>query len=244
VQLGLNGDDGLLGVNGDGDAAVNVGLLDGDAADPEVSLSLGGGNAGNVLGRGVEVDLFGSDVDDTETGSVAPGTGGTPGAGGSGTGSPGSGSGDVANNGDEDAGDNGAGGPAVVSPAPGGAGVTPRPIRPGASGRLASVTTTGSTACFSPDQTQIDHLLGRNTYSAEVTARLSEADNFRLVPINLCADAKARLDAALAVDANIGALHQAIAADAEISAALEPSYAADDVLAADQLGEDLTVYVY
>ncbi|HEY0854586.1 MAG TPA: hypothetical protein VGD86_07140, partial [Devosia sp.] len=136
-------------------------------------------------------------------------------------------------------------GPGTMTPAPGGNGtIRPQPVRPAASGRVASVTTTGATGCFSPDQGQIAHLLGRNTYSAEVTAKFEEADTFKLVPINLCADAEARIDAALATDANISALHSAIAADAEISAALRPGYTPDDVLAADQSGEDLTVYVY
>ena len=86
--------------------------------------------------------------------------------------------------------------------------------------------------------------MSRSSYSAEWTAELAEVESVRLVPINLCESAEAQLEAALAADGNIGTLRSAIAADAEISAALAPSYQPSDVLAADASGEDLTVYVY
>jgi hypothetical protein len=255
AQLGLGDDalgtdDGLLGVNGEGDEAVNVNLY-GRSAPAGSSERLAtidlGDDAGGLAGApAATIDLFGpggGDTDDTATGSVTPGTGGTSGGGSTGGGAPT----DVANN--DDGSDDGTGtaAPGAVTPAPGAGSATsvrPQPIRANA-GRVASVTTTGSTTtCFSPDQGQIAHLLARNTYSAEVKAELQAAEKIQLVPINLCADARAQLDAALAADPNIGALQTTIAADAEISAALEPAYQPDDVLAADPSGEDLTVYVY
>lgn len=273
VELGLDGDGGLLGIgggpgatvsvggedvlgiNGDGNADVNVGLLNGNPADPEVSIGLGSGDGTGLVGgadTSVTVDLFGpADTDDTTTGSVTPTPGG-PTTGGPTTSDPGSsGPGDTADTGDDDGttgpgttspgtGGPGTGSGPIVKPAPGAGGVSP--VRP-AAGRVASLTT-GATTCFSPDEGQIAHLLARNSYSAEVKAELQAAEKIQLVPINLCADARAQLDAALAADPNIGALQTTIAADAEISAALEPAYQPDDVLAADPSGEDLTVYVY
>jgi hypothetical protein len=113
----------------------------------------------------------------------------------------------------------------------------------GGSVRVATATT-GSTRCFSPDQGQIAHLLARNDNGMKIAATIDQAEDVKIVPINLCEDARAKLDAALAGDADLGVLQSAIAADAEVSAALEPNYQPEDVMAADQSGEDLTVYVY
>lgn len=220
------GERSLLEVNGDGDASVSIDLFgagDADASSALAAVELGAGDDALVGDPAVLVDLFGSgtgeDVDDTATGST-----GSPGAGGSN-------------------GTDGTDGTGVSPTAPGTGIVQPAPLRPGSTVRVATAPT-GSVDCFSPDQGQIAYLLARKAYSAEVTAQWDGAEQVRLVPINLCEDARARLDAALAADANIGILHSAVAADAKLSAALDPNYQPDDVLAVDQSGEDLTVYVY
>ena len=77
-----------------------------------------------------------------------------------------------------------------------------------------------------------------------MTASWRSAADVSIVPINLCPDARARLAAVLDADANIGYMQAAVAADARLSASLDPSYDPEDVLAVDQAGQKLTVYVY
>lgn len=223
VELGITGDgDGLVDLDTDGQNGIIVDLFGEGSAVADVELPLG--SDGPLGGTSAVIDLFGPDVDGTATGGIPP-VAGNPG-GGAGTGS----------DGDGGAGD--------LTTGSGGSAISPGLQHRAPKARVASTAAAGKSGCFSPDQQQIAHLLARHSYTADVTARFEAAEKVRLVPINLCADAKARLDAALAGDANIGALHQAIATDAQISAALEPRYQPDDVLAADQSGEDLTVYVY
>jgi hypothetical protein len=64
------------------------------------------------------------------------------------------------------------------------------------------------------------------------------------VPVKLCPEARARLEAALAANANIGVMQAAVATTPIITAELAPEYQADDVLAVDQSDQQLTVYVY
>jgi hypothetical protein len=124
------------------------------------------------------------------------------------------------------------------------------PTRPGtgsAATRVAAAGGAGAAAsanCFSPNEEQIAYLLARGEYNATVTAQWDAADEVSLVPINLCPDARAQLDAALDANANIDAMQAAVAANAEITAELSPSYSTDNVLAVDQSGDELTVYVY
>jgi len=270
VDLGVNGGakDGssailsggrLVDLGEDGDADVNLDLFGqpggagqtyaakvnlGDGGQDDVILDLFGGDGGSdattaqvIFGGSraagsatdlagddaVMLDLFGTGgTDSVQTASIAPR---------SSTGA--------------DA-DNGGDGTEVFAPAaPGGTQPMPRPLPAGAGGLAkAGIATTGTVKCFSPDATQIDNLLGRTDYSVALTTSWKDADNVKLVPINLCAGARADLDAALAADANIGFLHSAVAGDAEITAALDPGYTPDDVLAVDQSGDELTVYVY
>lgn len=100
------------------------------------------------------------------------------------------------------------------------------------------------TSCFTPDQAQIAHLLGRTTYSGSVTASWQDATRINIVPVNLCPAARTKIAAALDADANIGVLHAAVAGNARIKASLRPNYNPDDVLAVDETGNRLTVYVY
>ena len=118
-------------------------------------------------------------------------------------------------------------------------------VVPGTRTRVAA--TAGApvrTSCFTPDDGQIAHLLGRVTYDGSVTAAWRNATDVSVVPVNLCPDARGRLEAALDADANIGILQAAVASDARISASLRPAYEPDDVLSVDKAGNRLVVYVY
>jgi len=243
VELGLDGSNGSLVDNAGGSYGTGeVVDIDGDGGAPVNARLLrsapGSGSAGTA-----SLDLFGAEpaddgggadnVDETTTGSVTAADDGTTDGTDDGT--------------DTDETAMAAAQPAGA-PAPGAA--TARPAAGGAVGGAAStrVASTGSGggagACFSPDQAQIAHLLARNSYTAEITAELRTAEKIRLVPINLCEDARARIEAALAADPNIGTLQATVASDAEMSAALEPGYEPGDVLAADPAGEEATMYVY
>lgn len=240
VDLGGGSGDGvsvsLFGSSGDGDDAVKADLL---GADETAYVNLfgtggtGGGGSEDVVSSGPLGErtfaIFGpsedraSDggVDNTQTGSVASGSAGT----GAGAGAGGNGQ----------IGDDG-----IVAPTPMPARIVPRPAT-----RVATnANVRAGSACFSPDAQQIAHLRSRVTYSGELAASWKSAASINIVPINLCPEAKQRLAAAIDADANIDYLQSAVAADARLNASLDPSYDPEDVLAVDQAGEDLTVYVY
>ena len=212
------------GVGGTGDATVVVDLFgDGDGG------GIGGiGGIGGVGGTGdtaIIVDLFGDGDDGTGGGGGGGGDGGTD----DGT--------DVV-----DIGEGGMPGPS------GGAGVDPTDT--GSVGRVGTTRVASAdaararTSCFTPTDEQMAHLIARNSYSASVVASWQSATAVSLVPVKLCPDARARLAAALAANAQIGAMRAAVATTPLITAELAPDYQPDDVLAVDMTGDDLTVFVY
>jgi hypothetical protein len=229
----------LVDINGENDAAANVDLFRPSAKPSEGavtsrSLSLtfvetdqfaGAGtsgeeqtSSGSLSGEGAGAAPEDGNVDNTETVSVAP----------------------AGKSSDAD-GEDGSSGAVQSTDIQ----TVPRllPAGPAASGRVAAVGS-GAVGCFSPNQAQIEHLLGRKQYSVDVATEWRSAEEVRVVPINLCPGARTRLEAALEADANLNTLHAAVAANDQITAAIEPNYAPDDVLAVDQSGEDLSVYVY
>ena len=181
------------------------------------SANLFGGGAGNG-GNDAALNLFGAPGGSNGNGTDPTQTGSTNGSGG--------------NSGEDLFG-------------PGGNGVQPVPpaINGASRVRVATIGPVGGN-CFSPDPGQIDNLLARTNYSMSQTSNWKSADNVNVVPINLCPDARTKVSEALEANANIEFLHSAVAGDAKISGALNPNYDPDDVLAVDQSGEDLTVYVY
>jgi hypothetical protein len=218
---GGEGDDATVTLFGNGDddgATATADLLGGDS---------GVGGVGGVGDTDVTLDLFGP-------GTGGDGSGGTGGTGGGGGNDP-TETGSIPDDG-TGGGGTGAGG--------GGAGTGKAALPPTrvASTAAANVGTGGN--CFSPDNGQIAHLIARGNYDASVTAKWQGAANISLVPVTLCPDARSRLEAAINADANLGQMQAAVAMNSAISSEIAPQYQADDVLAVDQSGQELTVYVY
>lgn len=98
----------------------------------------------------------------------------------------------------------------------------------------------GRQDCFSPDAQQIAHLLQRSGGRLN----LAGADTVRVVPVTLCPAARADVAAALASNGRVSTLRADIAANAQLVAALSPSYDPTDVLATAKSGSTLTLYVF
>lgn len=254
ADVDVGGDDGdLLDLDDDGtDAAVD---LFGPGENLETRLALGTGSDDDD----VVLSLFGpAGSGDTASAAILPGG---VGAGGGLIGGNGGSGADVALDlfgpGDDDAGGAAGGGngadPIQTGSTNGagdgteifgnGAAPAPRPVARNV--RVAAAGNPDARAgCFTPDEAQIAHLLGRNSYDGSVTASWSAANEVSIVPVNVCPDAKARLAAAIEADANMDVLRTAVASNAALRARLAPDFDADDVLAVDSNGEALTVYVY
>lgn len=232
VNVDLFGDaDRTLGIDADT-------TDDGIVADVDL---LGGGATGGGLLDGVDVnlDLFGPDAGSGGgTGNGSGNTGGGTQTGGTGGGT-GTGGGGTA----PDPTHTGSTGGGTAGPGTGtgtGAAVPP-PVR--IASTAAAATTSGS--CFSPNAAQVDHLLSRSSYDATVAAQWKAADKVQVVEVNLCADARSTLNAAIVADPNLQFLQAAVAADAQISGRIAPEHQPSDVLAVDVSADsDLTVYVY
>jgi hypothetical protein len=218
---GADGDDVILtlfGPSGDGDVA-NVNIL------PT------GPGAGGIDPSDVIFDIFGPEpaspmppADPTETGSIPDGSGG--------------------GGGDDDDGNTVGDGPGGRSTEIAGTRNNETSVaRPG--GNAVRVASTGKVKadCFIPDDTQIAHLVNRNSYDASVTASWQQTAKVSLVPINICPEAKAKVATALQAKADIGAMMAAVSANAKIKGALG-GRGPGNVLAIDQSGDTLTVYVY
>ena len=206
------------GVGGTGDATVVVDLFgDGDGDGGGIG---GVGGIGGTGDTAIIIDLFGDGDGDDGGAGGGGGTGGGAGNGGGGGGLPGPG---------------------------GGSGVDPTDtgsVGVGTRVAAADANVRARTACFTPTDEQIAHLVARNSYSADVAASWQSATAVGLVPVQLCPDARAKLAAALAANAKIGVMQSAVATTPLIMAELAPEYQADDVLAVDQSGKQLIVYVY
>lgn len=214
-------DEATVNLGGDTDAVVD--LFGNGSSEDTASIDIGGGGAGGG-DADVTLDLFGPGAGD---GTGGGGTGGAPGVDPTETGSTGGGGDGTGTDGET-----------IFDPGTTGTGA-------GAATRVASTSNVRlNRACFAPDEGQIAHLLSRNSYDAGDAASWQSATSVSLVPIDLCPDARARLEAALAADGNIDFMQEAVAMNVEITTTIAPEYSADDVLAVDQSGEQLTVYVY
>jgi hypothetical protein len=98
----------------------------------------------------------------------------------------------------------------------------------------------GRQDCFAPDAQQIAHLLQRSGGRLN----LAGANTVRVVPVTLCPAARADVAAALAANGRVSTLRSDIAANAQLVAALRPSYDPTDVLATAKSGSTLTLYVF
>lgn len=242
VNLFGPGDDGAtqlaVGTDNDDDVLVTLfgqpGAGDADGSDiARANILPNGLNGGE--GDDVAASLFGGTDATVDLFGPGAGNGGDGGAGGAGAGGGGI---DPTETGSIPGGGNGAG-PGAGNGAGNGSNSAVRVAS--ASNASLRANTDG---CFTPDPSQIAHLIARGTYSADVTARWQSADNVSLIPVKLCADARAQLEAAVTADPNMGAMRAAVAMNTKITSRIGPQYQADDVLAVDQSGSDLTVYVY
>lgn len=233
VDLGGGGDGVSASLFGGADTGAEVTVDPFGGAEETAFISLfgtGGDSGGNAPLSATTLDLFGpsasgptggNGVDNTQTGSVA-GTGAGASTDGAGAGDGGTGDGGVFGNGAQNL-----------------------MLTPSARTRVAANAGAQARAsCFSPDEQQIDNLRGRATYDGAVIASWKTASNISIVPIKLCPDARARLSAEIDADANIQYMQAAVAADARLNSALDPPYDPEDVLAVDQAGDELTIYVY
>jgi hypothetical protein len=95
-------------------------------------------------------------------------------------------------------------------------------------------------ACYSPNSMQIDKLANRHVYTAETFASWRGATTLKIVRINLCDAAGARIEG----NANVAALQNYLASFPAFSARLKAKgFAPDDVIAVDRTGNTLIVYV-
>lgn len=225
VSLGdTSGTVDLFGDDGDSSVDVNLGGTDGDllggvldtgdGTDP--ILDVGDiGDIGDVVDDLLS-DTAGNVLDDlfgpSGPGTIDGGSNGTPGSDGSGA-IPGGGNvpGDGADNGGN----------------------------PGGGVQVAALGDPDD-ACFAPDAAQLEKLSKRHIYNSATLASWRGATSLKIVKIDLCNAAEARLDAT----ANIAALQDYLGANPTFKAHLKSKgYSTDDVIAVDRSGNTLIVYV-
>lgn len=228
------GGNGILGLFGEGDADTNAALsLGGENADAILNLfggedttttadiNLGGTGTGNtnvlldLFGSGsgtAGLPLIGSDSGLDDTSVVLDLFGSTGGSGGGSGPGGGGGSGGGSN----------------------GGGATPPRVQ------VASLDDGSASACFTPDAGQIATLVGRHDYSQLSAAAWSRITDVRVIEVNLCAEAQARL--AALDSANLDVLQNFIRAHGGLAGRLG-GHSAGDVIAVDQSGTTLVVYV-
>lgn len=234
----LGGNGGLLSVNGgeaSNDSVVNVGLgsgggNDGNLLDVNIggsdplataNVSTGGGNGGGgLLDGGLAADL---DVDlgrlgvDADIG-IGIGIGG-------GNGGPGG---------------------------PGGPGNPGGPGAPGGNGGLGGLGGSGYAAlgnggvtCSLSEGRQVLQVAASVAVTQSAISAWKRAANVRIVPVVLCASARAQVARVLGSSGKIRVLQNAVAADVLLSAALNRTrYDAGDVYAVERNGSQITVYVF
>lgn len=227
LSVGVGRDDSLIDVQSGGSGGSDGGLLGGHP-----TLGVGAGEEDQVI-----IDLFGGGENGTADAQVDLGLGG-PGSDIRATLFPDGGS-------DEDVavvidlfgpsagGGGGNGGGDDVDDTPTGS------VDDGSSGG-GLLAGQGRQDCFAPDAQQIAHLLQRSGGPLN----LAGAETVRIVPVTLCPAARADVAAALAANGRVSALRADIAANAQLVAALSPSYAPTDVLATAKSGSTLTLYVF
>lgn len=238
---GTSGDEDVLLDLGNTDVVGDVNLENDDDPTARVDLIGNDGVARSGLLRGTDglVTLGGdnaatislSDSGDDGTGGDGTGTGSD---GGDGTGNGGDGDGDGAGNaGAASAGSNTAGTMA-------------------ASSRTATNTTArtnlranaGATACLDVGANQIGQLVDRHTYDEQTFKAWADARSMKIVEVDICDRAVAQVETALDGSANIARLQAFLASQAKVRAGLQSTgYTTNDVIAADDGGDTLIVYV-
>jgi hypothetical protein len=234
-----NGADNSGGGSADGGLPIGDLLGGGNPVDTALVPSVGTGGLPALDGNGVAIDLGGA----TETSSNGGvGTGTNPGTGGIGAGgSGGSDANGVASNDGADpsvGGSNNGGSMAVVPN--GGAQAAPLPAV-----RIAAVNADADSKCFTPNEAQIDYLLGKHKYDASMSNTWSSTDDVNLVPVRLCPEARVRVEQVVEADKGIQWMQDWAAADSRIDKKLDAAgLDADHILALETKNDNLAVYVY
>lgn len=204
-------------------ATVQIGVpgtgtgADGNTVTATLGAPDGSGGLGNVPSGQATVDLFGND--DTAT------------LGGDGT----DGSVNIGSIGD--AGDGGLGTGDI------GGGAAGTGIAGSSGSQMATIGGGTAGGCTGPSEAQIARFLALHKHGDVGAWR--RASNVQVVPVKTCPAARGRLSAALGANGRVRAMQQAAASDALVSASLSRSHhGARNVIAVDQAGANLTVYVY
>lgn len=211
----------LGGAGNDATADVNLGSVTGGGSNSAIVHLFGDGGEGATSANANVLGLGGGETDALITlfgnGGGSP-NGGQPPAGGNGNGGPGGGN-----------------GPGIFDPDNGNGINLPNT-------RVAAIGNTG--ACFTPNAQQMDYLLSR-TRASIVAASSNQGRNAGLIPIELCPEARAKLEAAAQANPDMRRLHVAVRGNQVISTKLsDAGYAAGNVLAVERNQANLTVYVY
>ncbi|QEE21432.1 hypothetical protein FNA67_15100 [Youhaiella tibetensis] len=99
--------------------------------------------------------------------------------------------------------------------------------------------------CSAASGNQVLQLVAASKYSNRMINGWSRATNVQVVPIRVCSAAKANLAAAAASNRTFGLMQQAVLTDPLISTSLmRAKSSAGRVLAVNQAGKTVTVYVY
>ena len=266
--LDLGGDAGVVDLTDDGDVFapgtdatadfgdsrllgdVNLGggegpLLDLDFANEDDGLAgtsllpntlgktaIGGGNVATFALSNPDSTGSGDGGDDG-TGGGADATGGADDTGGTG--------------GDSDDGTDGTVGddeddPGIDDEATGAIGTLP-PRVPAASARGRAAAGGGS-SCLSLTGQDINYLVERHDYDWPTFTTWADATSMNVVEVDICDDVEANIDLAVEASANVDRLQGFLASQAKVRAGLQQTgYTTEDVIAADDAGDTLVVYV-
>ena len=239
LDLNGTGSNGIIDFDGSGDLIDLTGNdeivnLGGNTAPTTARIGLGGSNDALLL------NLFGEDDASAALNLETAGIGGIGGIGGGtgdndvvldlfGTDGGGSGNGGAGAGGN--GGEGGNGGMGL-----GGGNVS--------GNGLLVASLDDNTECFMPSAAQIGNLVNRHAYTPATLSGWTNARNMKVVEVGLCNEAKARVAAGLAADANIGRLQSHLNSIAVIRAGLnQRGHTPSDVIAIDKNGDTLIVYV-
>jgi len=107
-----------------------------------------------------------------------------------------------------------------------------------------ATTSTDASACLDLEGNQLNQLVDRHTYDWSTFSSWADAESLRVIEVNLCGDAVARVDLAVDSSANVARLQAFLAGQAKVLAGLQQTgHTPDDVIAADGAGDELVVYV-
>lgn len=237
VNLG-GGEEPLLDLNlaNDDDGVAGTGPLPNTLG----KTALGGGNVATIALSSPD-SAGGGDGADDGTGGGDDGAGGTTGGGGDSGGGGTGGTGDESDGTDGTVGDDGDD-PGIDDEATGAIGTLP-PRVPAATARVGAAAS-GEASCLSLTGQDINYLVERHDYDWPTFTTWAEATSMNVVEVDLCDDVAANIQLAVEASANVDRLQDFLAAQAKVRAGLQQTgHSTEDVIAADDAGDTLVVYV-